>query len=1278
MNKRFKWGLKVLLLLLIGVLLAVAFGVIPINLFFAKTAISDTVKQNLGVELDINGSLSLRLGFNPALSASSLEFLVIDQPDKSLLSVEKLIVRPVLFDVLRGDIHLKYLEVSSAVVNYCPEGLATLDESPSDGKMPSVAVDLLLLKSLHFECDQPHKSIAHMPQNINLELKAGLGKPAHAEVSGLIMGEKVNLVASTTSSINGVLFEDSPIPIEATLSGFDSSIGISGEILDLYESPGLVASVLANSHDPAALLELAGIESVTLSPFDIKTDVVANHDRVEVKQLVASIGQTQFNAEGVFRDFATRPYMQVGLQLLELDVQWLNESLGQSTAQGSQTTQDFGPWLDQLQSFDAELRLSVDEVFNAPVPMRKIKLVTQLKDGLLSIEQGSGYLAESQVDLNAEFDTTRDCPPLTSELHISGVDLGGILHLLNRDDGLEGSAALIEAKLSSCGSNFDDHLQSFHIEGGINDAFVRIEGLEEAVVFDQVLFETAYAEPGRLITDGLFMGERLKAEIGFGPISKILGETSWPLAMRLEGSDANFLLDGNAAIIGGSPRLQARMEVGVAYLGKLHRWINITPTSALAGNAKANIKLGQDDWSVTAIDIQLGKSQVQGAATLSGGLQGILTVSLSSNLLDMSELNGLLPQAIEEEEAVTPAEQYEDDLIERLLKIPALNYTLSVGEVTGLNLDVRDIRVTGKVQDRFNRDGHLDLTVEDIQISGKLNTDLRNKPWKLDYAVHASNVDIGRLLARLDLAHDVVAQADQAVFNLVSEGRSIRELATNAHLYSRFENVDWRGDLIPDDIDEDALQLSSVEFTAAPSRKIEWSASGYLNEVPVEFWFQTPTLSETFDVSTAFAYRLVLRSGMDVAIMDALMDRRKDDYFKTDFTLSGQTMETAEVSLAKLVPPLAEYELSAHLFAGTDMLELGGIEARVGSSLISGELKINQIRDHIKLDADFQSSYLETDDFVAWAERWRRADESPTADNVADVPVTESQAGFFAIFNRYLDDLSEDYLLDVDVEVEQLYSAEQLLGDVHLRMTLDENEFRIDPLKIDMPQGSFNADYYGRNSPGGIESSLNIHAEQLEFGGLIRLADPDSTASGQLFLDTSLKSTAPTWQQLQKSMEGQIELLVIPEKISANFLDLWTSNLVFALLPLGDKKEKHLNCLAARFKVEDGVMKSKSILLDSTDVIVRGRGSIDLAESKLNLLFAPQAKREEFYSVSTPIKVKGPFSDYQVGLSSGGFVTTMFKWYTALIYVPYKWLTGERFPADGLATCYDVLDLEAP
>ena len=30
----------------------------------------------------------------------------------------------------------------------------------------------------------------------------------------------------------------------------------------------------------------------------------------------------------------------------------------------------------------------------------------------------------------------------------------------------------------------------------------------------------------------------------------------------------------------------------------------------------------------------------------------------------------------------------------------------------------------------------------------------------------------------------------------------------------------------------------------------------------------------------------------------------------------------------------------------------------------------------------------------------------------------------------------------------------------------------------------------------------------------------------------------------------------------------------------------------------------------------------------------------------------------------------------SLIYVPFKWLTGERFPSDGLPTCFKAMDWE--
>jgi hypothetical protein len=83
-----------------------------------------------------------------------------------------------------------------------------------------------------------------------------------------------------------------------------------------------------------------------------------------------------------------------------------------------------------------------------------------------------------------------------------------------------------------------------------------------------------------------------------------------------------------------------------------------------------------------------------------------------------------------------------------------------------------------------------------------------------------------------------------------------------------------------------------------------------------------------------------------------------------------------------------------------------------------------------------------------------------------------------------------------------------------------------------------------------------------------------------------------------------------------------------------------------------------------------------MKNEQLDLLIWPQAKRERFLSVSTPIAITGTFDDFRIGVEPGGFIGTAIRWYTSLIYVPFKWLTGERFPADGTATCFDAMDWE--
>ncbi len=200
---------------------------------------------------------------------------------------------------------------------------------------------------------------------------------------------------------------------------------------------------------------------------------------------------------------------------------------------------------------------------------------------------------------------------------------------------------------------------------------------------------------------------------------------------------------------------------------------------------------------------------------------------------------------------------------------------------------------------------------------------------------------------------------------------------------------------------------------------------------------------------------------------------------------------------------------------------------------------------------------------------------------------------------------------------------------------------------------------------------------------LLRLSDPFFEDEGlasldvNLMADTAWEPDIPALELLLRHADGYIDAAVWPERADADLIVLWTANLVFALLPAPTVDGKsRLNCVVAAFEADNGVLKANTAIIDSTETIVRGRGSINLNEGERDLLVTPQAKREKFLSASTPIRVTGPLNSFEVGVVPGGLLGTAMKWYTSLVYVPYKWVTGKRFPADGVATCLDAMRYE--
>ena len=79
-----------------------------------------------------------------------------------------------------------------------------------------------------------------------------------------------------------------------------------------------------------------------------------------------------------------------------------------------------------------------------------------------------------------------------------------------------------------------------------------------------------------------------------------------------------------------------------------------------------------------------------------------------------------------------------------------------------------------------------------------------------------------------------------------------------------------------------------------------------------------------------------------------------------------------------------------------------------------------------------------------------------------------------------------------------------------------------------------------------------------------------------------------------------------------------------------------MNCLILRFDVEDGIAQSKTLLLDSPNVLALGEGQIDLRKEWVEIDVAPQPKESRLVSLSTPFSIEGPLASPSVEVSSGG------------------------------------------
>lgn len=315
---------------------------------------------------------------------------------------------------------------------------------------------------------------------------------------------------------------------------------------------------------------------------------------------------------------------------------------------------------------------------------------------------------------------------------------------------------------------------------------------------------------------------------------------------------------------------------------------------------------------------------------------------------------------------------------------------------------------------------------------------------------------------------------------------------------------------------------------------------------------------------------------------------------------------------------LGEARADFSVRGAADSFQVELSELAAGGSSLKGRFTYSRPGRHQaeRIDGAFQDSVL---DLTPWLESWETADTS-TAGTAAS-----EQASRALIFTNTPVPLGwmEDLALNVDLTAITVVFGESKIELRRGNLELADELLSVDPAQLEY----LGANIDGRvNIRGGSEPRLSFESQtlDLDLGDLARRSGLSDQARGQIDLRFNIDSTGRSYRELAAAAKGHLTLLMTEGFVGDADLPLHFGEIFLDLMPwVRNDKGMTIECAMLDLPVSGGVASVGFFVLDTPDMLMRGRGTIDLAREKYDLVLVPRAKRARALAHRVDVRITG-------------------------------------------------------
>jgi uncharacterized protein involved in outer membrane biogenesis len=417
----------------------------------------------------------------------------------------------------------------------------------------------------------------------------------------------------------------------------------------------------------------------------------------------------------------------------------------------------------------------------------------------------------------------------------------------------------------------------------------------------------------------------------------------------------------------------------------------------------------------------------------------------------------------------------------------------------------------------------------------------------------------------------------------------------------------------------------------------ELRLAGTLNAKPLKVEFNGGPLVN-LNPHTPYDFNVsIMASTIHVSAVVSITKPFDLSEFTAKLHLSGEDLADAYYLTGLALPNTPQYDIAGEVKRTDALFQIDGLRGRIGASDIEGSLGVDTSQKRLALKAKLTSKNLDFKDLA------------PSLGTQA-APVAEMKAGAHsvAVTRKPKPDKNAKLLPDADLQLNRVrgmdadvtYHAESVtaprlpMKEVSFHILLNAGDLKIAPLSFVLDQGAVAGTVEIDARQDNPETSIDMHVDHIDLSQFKSAKATDAPLSGTLQGRIQVHGFGSSLHKLASTADGGLGVAIPHGQISDVLAELTGVNVLkgLGLLFSNNNRKTEIRCGVIDFEATKGNLQSKTLFVDTTNVLITGRGDIQLSSEDVNLSLQGDPKHLRLVRLHAPVSVTGTLADPTFGI----------------------------------------------